>query len=87
VVEAEVVRCEAADRYVPAAVGEWKRQIDAGWVRAPRSGWEADVPAVLARDPWSYTQPLPPDNAAGLLRLAVVGPVSPELKRAAASAE
>jgi hypothetical protein len=149
IVEAEVVRCERADQHLPAAVAEWRRQIDAGWVRALRSGWEADVPAVLARDPgvvlvlrvkrqvvlvehrkpwnhgrltqrvqpgdgresvfyrrgvpadcagplpqevrftprWSYTQPLPPDNAAGLLRLSAIGDVPPELERAAASAE
>jgi hypothetical protein len=149
VVEAEVVRCEPAEQRVPAAVAEWKRQIDAGWVRAPRPGWEAGVPSVLARDPgvvlvvrvsrqvvlvehrkpwnrgrvtqrvrpgdggesafylrgtppdcsgplppplrftpaWSYTQPLPPDNAPGLLRLAAIAEVRPELERAAASAE
>lgn len=149
VVEAEVVRCEAAERHVPAAVAEWKRQIDIGWVRTPRAGWEADIDQVLARDPgvvlivrvkrqvfltehrkpwnrgrvtqrvrpgdrresafylrgsarecsttlprelrfapaWNYTQPMPPDNAAGLLRLSVIGEVSPALERAAASAE
>jgi hypothetical protein len=149
VVEADVVRCERAEQHVPAAVAEWRRQIDGGWVRALRSGWEGDVPAVLARDPgvvlvvrvkrqvvlvehrkpwnrgrvtgrarpgdgressfylrgvppdcsgplppevrftpaWSYTQPLPPDNVAGLLRLSAIGDVPPELERAAASAE
>ena len=51
VVEAEVVRCETADRHVPAAVAEWKRQIEAGWVPRPRTGWEADIPALLERDP------------------------------------
>jgi hypothetical protein len=118
-------------------------------VRALRPGWEADVPAVLARDPgvvvivrvsrqvvlvehrkpwnrgrvtqrvrsadggesafylrgtapdcsgqlppqlrftpaWSYTQPLPPDNAPGLLRLAAIGEIRPELERAAVTAE
>jgi hypothetical protein len=149
VVEADVVRCERAEQHVPAAVAEWRRQIDAGWVRALRPGWDGDVPAVLARDPgvvlvvrvkrqvvlvrhrkpwnqgrvtararpgdgresafylsgapadcsgtlpqevrftpvWRYTQPLPPDNAAGLLRLTAIGDVPAELERAAASAE
>ncbi len=51
VVEASVVRCEPAERHVPAAVAEWRRQITAGWVRTPRNGWEADIPALLERDP------------------------------------
>ncbi len=148
VVEAEVVRCEGAERHVPAAVAEWKRQIAAGWVRTPNSGWETDIPAVLERDPgvvlvlrvkrqvfltehrkpwnrgrvtqrvrpgngresayylrgardcsatlpremrfspaWNYTMPMPPDNAAGLLRLSVIGDVNAALERAAANAE
>ena len=51
VVEADVVRCETAGQRVPAAVEEWKRQIAAGWVSTPRDGWEADIPALLERDP------------------------------------
>ncbi len=147
VVEARVVRCEPAGRLVPAAVAEWKRQIAAGWVRSLRRGWEADVPALLERDPgvvlilrierqvrvkenrkpwnrgkmtrrvkagdgsesafylrgaapdcsdvfpaelrftpdWTYSPPAPPANAAGLLRLAAIGGVSPALERAVTS--
>jgi hypothetical protein len=51
VVEAEVVRCEAAADHVPGAAAEWKRQIAQGWVGTPRGGWEADIPALLERDP------------------------------------
>jgi hypothetical protein len=51
VMEADVVRCETAGQRVPAAVAEWKHQIAAGWVRTPRDGWEADIPALLERDP------------------------------------
>jgi hypothetical protein len=149
VVEANVVRCEPAREHVAAAVAEWRRQIAAGSIRTPRSGWEADIPALLERDPgvvlilrvkhevrltehrkpwnrgrvtqrvkpgdgtesayflrgaapdcsdvlpaelrftpdWTYTAPAPPDNAAGLLRLAAIGDVSPALERAMTAAE
>lgn len=36
---------------------------------------------------WTYAPPAPPDNAAGLLRLAAIGEVGDRLQRAIASAE